>query len=53
MSVYIPFDEREACLNCPKKRCVYERRANAVCPIIKEKRETFCREQRERRIKKA
>ena len=53
MSTYTSFDEKDVCLNCPRKHCILERRANGVCSIIKERRETFCREQRERRIKKA
>lgn len=53
MGAYIPFDEREACLNCPMRRCVYERRQNAACPIIKEKRTEHRLAQEEKKRRKA
>lgn len=51
MSSYVPFNERDICLNCPKTRCVYEGNNGATCPIIKEKREEHRREQKEKRRK--
>ncbi len=38
MNNYTVFDESKVCLNCPKKRCVFEKRHGGACPIIKEKR---------------
>lgn len=51
MSVYIPFDERGICLNCPRKRCVHEERKRVICPLIKEKRDEHHREQEKKRRK--
>lgn len=52
MSSYVPFDEREVCLNCPRKHCVHEKKRNGVCPIIKEKRADHRREQEEKKRRK-
>lgn len=49
MNDYTPFDEREVCLNCPRKRCIHERNLNAPCPIIKEKREEHRRKKAEKK----
>lgn len=48
MNIYAKFDEHNICLNCPKRRCVYEGRKGATCPIIKEKRGEHRRKQKEK-----
>ncbi len=53
MSNYTAFDERSICLNCPRKRCIYEKKKGATCPIIKEKREEHRREQEAKKRRKA
>ena len=53
MNNYVAFNERDVCLNCPKKRCVFEQKHGGGCPIIKEKRDEHRREQESKKRKKA
>lgn len=53
MNNYTAFDERRVCLNCPKKRCIFERKQGGSCPLIKEKRDEHRREQEAKKRKKA
>ena len=53
MSSYIPFDEREVCLNCPRKHCILEARKSAKCSILRKKRDEHRREQGQKRREKA
>lgn len=47
-----PFDELSICLNCPRKKCVYDKNDVVVCPVIKEKREEYRKGKEGRKRKK-
>lgn len=48
MNTSAKFDERDICLNCPRKRCIHESKKGATCPSIKEKRGEYRRRKKEK-----